>query len=142
MKGPDVVHYWDRRKHPPVQPVNHYEDDPKNFNHFGYNFEQMEFPIHKNEEMKKKFEEKDDGKLQLPSEIKPTWDPTILCSHNLNFDPSDDALILVHDTVTVYEENKETEKKVLVYGRKTVGMCPVSFIHLLFHIGLYCIELF
>ena len=118
-----MVHYWDRRKHQPVQPVNHYDDNPNQYNYFGYNFEQMEFPL--DEEMKKRLKAKKEGHLQLPSEIKPKWDPTILCSHNLNFDPSDDALVLVHDTVTLYDKEGETERKVLVYGRKTIGLCKV-----------------
>ena len=125
-RGEEVVHHWDLRVRPPVKPVDNYEDDPSKFDYYGYNFEKMDFPFYRDEKIEKRFREKDAGNLHLPTEIKPKWNPTILCSHGLTFDPSDDALILVMENVTVYDQKTETMRKVLVFGRKTIGICNVS----------------
>ena len=93
-----MTEYWNKNKTvKKVSPPDHYEDKPKQFNYYVYNFTPLNYPV-ENMEIQRKLA----FGVELPGILVPSSGGT--CSDGHFFSKLDDNLTLHHQEVLIYDE--------------------------------------
>ena len=89
----------------------------------GYNKQKLLYPIYRNPDLLEKFQDQITHNLQYQDTYSHVFEANDFCKHGNQFDPSNDSLVKVASTVTIYHENIEEVRDIDIYARKSAGNC-------------------
>ena len=118
--------YWEKYRCPDrrPEPVHHYQHEIENqcnrYERYGYNETQFLFPIHRDEDLQRKFQSKIQGTFIHAEEFVPEMSEEKRCCHGNQYA---ETLLHLSDTITIIKETSETVENISNYGRPTLGDC-------------------
>ena len=82
----------------------------------------IRYPLFRDENLCQRLLQETAGE-NLGDSLIPVYDPQATCIHQNGYDPSENSLIKLRDSITIFHETSETIRNVSVYARPTIGVC-------------------
>lgn len=88
-----------------------------------HNKKKILYPIFRDQGILDIFKSSQKDEVILPLEFCPEYNENLRCVHGHNYEKSDNKLVIMSETITIFSENFETVKEIRNFGRPTVGEC-------------------
>ena len=116
----NVLHYWNQINNSRKRPQPAHYDEENLTTYYGHNRQKFFFPLCRDQLLKVKNEQKNNGTLSFPDSFIPEYQNNKFCPHNMLYDADNQNLVLLHQTVTIFSKTKEEILNKPLFGRKSL----------------------